>query len=71
LNDNTLATKNGNKRKGIDMSKFSSEVGDVEGADPSKKVRVSLNPRTNRPFSKRYYEILKSRESLPAWEAKR
>ena len=30
-----------------------------------------MNPWTNRPYSKRYYEILKSRESLPAWEAKK
>lgn len=52
------------------MSRFSSEVGDVDG-DPTKRFRVSMNPWTNRPYSKRYYEILKTRESLPAWEAKR
>jgi pre-mRNA-splicing factor ATP-dependent RNA helicase DHX15/PRP43 len=53
------------------MSRFTSEVGEAEGADPSKKFRISMNPWTNRPYSKRYYEILKTRESLPAWEAKR
>lgn len=71
LHDKTLAPAPSNKRKGIDMSRFSSEVGEVEGSETTKKVRVSLNPWTNRPYSKKYYEILKTRESLPAWEAKR
>lgn len=71
FHDNSLPPAPSNKRKGIDMSRFSSEVGDADGSDPHKKIRVSMNPWTNRPYSKRYYEILKTRESLPAWEAKR
>lgn len=61
LHDESLAVSTTNKRRGFDMSRFSSEVGDTDGSDPSKKIKVSMNPWTNRPYSKRYYEILKTR----------
>jgi hypothetical protein len=34
------------------------------------QVPVKLNPWSNKPFSPRYYEIMKTREALPAWQAK-
>lgn len=71
LQDDSIASNpTSNKRKGMDMSKFSAELGEEEGTDPTKKIKVSMNPWTSRPYSKKYYEILKSRQSLPAWEAK-
>ena len=31
----------------------------------------TINPYTKKPFSKNYYNLLKKRKTLPAWEAKK
>ncbi len=36
----------------------------------TKDKEDSINPLNNKPFSKKYYEILKKRKTLPAYEAK-
>lgn len=69
LHDASIVTTS-NKRKGMDLSRFSSEVGEGD-MEPMKKVRPGVNPWNGRMYSKRYYEILKTRETLPAWEAKK
>ena len=33
-------------------------------------MKSNLNPWTNNPYSRQYYEILAKRKNLPAWEAK-
>lgn len=53
------------------MSRFAAESEVPVGSEPVKRTKISLNPYTNRTYSKRYYEILKGREQLPAWEAKK
>ena len=34
------------------------------------KLKVKLNPHTGRPYTTRYYDILKKRLQLPVWEYK-
>jgi len=70
LQDDSIAVSTSKKRRGFE-SRFTSEQEDVDNGDPIKRVKVSMNPYTNRAYSKRYYEILKGREQLPAWEARR
>jgi pre-mRNA-splicing factor ATP-dependent RNA helicase DHX15/PRP43 len=70
LQDDSIAVSTSKKRRGFE-SRFTAESDEVETGEPTKKIKVTMNPYTNRAYSKRYYEILKGREQLPAWEAKK
>ena len=71
LHDDSIAISTSKKRRGFESRFTSEQQEDADGGDPTKKVKVTMNPYTNRASSKRYYEILKGREQLPAWEAKK
>ena len=34
------------------------------------KLKIKLNPHSGRPYTERYYDILKKRLQLPVWEYK-
>ncbi|KRX06739.1 P-loop containing nucleoside triphosphate hydrolase [Pseudocohnilembus persalinus] len=53
------------KRKGMDLSGFQKEQ-----SSGQKKNKVNLNPFTQKPYSKKYYDILETRQKLPAFDAK-
>lgn len=58
------------KRPHLDLSETHNEDSAVEeNIKGTKKVKQSLNPYTNKPYSQRYYDILAKRKKLPAWEA--
>ena len=46
------------------------DVGDTSGLMASTASGTGVNPYTNRPYSRRFYEILETRKRLPVWEQK-
>ncbi|CAB3989130.1 pre-mRNA-splicing factor ATP-dependent RNA helicase PRP1, partial [Paramuricea clavata] len=54
------------RRLDVDDVKKSKEMADFENL----KLKIKLNPYSGRPFTERYYAILKKRLQLPVWEYK-
>eukprot|EP00457_Paulinella_chromatophora_P002543 gb/GEZN01002548.1/.p1 GENE.gb/GEZN01002548.1/~~gb/GEZN01002548.1/.p1 ORF type:complete len:723 (-),score=91.14 gb/GEZN01002548.1/:278-2410(-) len=50
------------------MSKFRVDLGGL-GSTPG-QTRTGVNPYTNKPYSSKYYEILKVRQGLPVYQQK-